>query len=81
MEPCEWCGRPGKVMSTRVRHGDDWSFVDPTLCDVCAALVEIGGGSVEKVDERRRWGQEQVEAELARNWQARAGAPATSEES
>ncbi len=73
---CEWCERPGKLIKANLRAGDGTTeFEDPTLCDVCAALIELGGGGFAALDDKRWWAQGEVEAQLARNWQARRTAP------
>jgi len=71
-EVCEWCGRPGTTLNASQRSGTgDIEFENPTLCSVCAALIDLGSAGFARTDDQRRWAQTQVEAELARSWQAR----------
>ena len=72
MTPCEWCGRPGNVVAVAFDVRAERQFENPTLCEVCAALIELSGGGFDAVDDKRRWAQAQVHAELAENWRRRS---------
>ncbi len=51
---CEWCKGPGKLIKASLRAGDGTTeLADPTLCDVCAALIELGGGGFAALDDKR----------------------------
>jgi hypothetical protein len=70
-EPCDWCGRPG-----RVRQHDYWrSGVlvcrNPSLCDVCEFLRDLPGDVEDAIDDADLdydAVQLALEAELERKW-------------
>jgi hypothetical protein len=41
---CGWCGRPGRVRDYREEAFGRVTVKDPTLCDVCAALLDLEPG-------------------------------------
>jgi hypothetical protein len=73
-EPCDWCGRPGKV-----RQHDFWNedgvlaFRNPSLCDVCFLAWDAPGEAIDAYEEAGGHDYhetlEPFEAELARKWQ------------
>ena len=43
-DTCGWCGRPGQVRGHREEAFGRVIVVDPVLCDVCAALLDLEPG-------------------------------------
>ena len=65
---CEWCGRPGQQLALRV-EGGEIEFADPSLCEVCQALLGVLDPHQSRFvpPSRDRDGQAQMFAD-ARNW-------------
>ena len=43
-EPCDWCGRPGRVVQLDVWEEDTLVCRNPALCPVCELIPEVEAG-------------------------------------
>lgn len=70
-EPCDWCGRPGRVRQHSYWRSDVLVCRNPSLCDVCEFLWNLPGDVEDAIyDSGLDYDAVQLalEAELERKW-------------